>query len=76
MKTLDQVEKLKQLAAEAARDAAMPASEDYRTHRLGKEMHAKLKAAFPTTDFYIATAHDLDTVWNEFPPSIELRWND
>jgi hypothetical protein len=52
----DQVEKLKQLAAEAARNAAMRALPDYRIHRIGKEIRAKLKAEFPATDFFIAAS--------------------
>jgi hypothetical protein len=76
MKTLDQIEKLKQLAVEAARDAAMPQPEDYRIHRVGKEIRAKLKAAFPAADFYIASSDGFDTMYGEFPPMIELRWND
>jgi hypothetical protein len=76
MKTLDQIEKLRQLAAEAARDAAMPMPEDYRIHRLGKEMRALLKAKFPGTDFFIASSDGFDSMYGEHPPMIELRWND
>jgi hypothetical protein len=36
----DEIEKLKQLAAEAARVAARPVPEDYRVHRAGKEIRA------------------------------------
>jgi hypothetical protein len=72
----DQIEKLKQLAAEAARDAALPMPPDYRIHRIGKEIRARLKMAFPATDFFIATSDGFDTVHGEFLPMIELRWND
>jgi hypothetical protein len=76
MKTLDQVERLKQLAAEAARDAAMPTPEDYRIHRFGKETRALLKAKFPGTDFLIASSDGFDSMYGEHPPMVELRWND
>jgi hypothetical protein len=72
----DQVEKLKQLAAEVARDAAMPMPPDYRIHRIGKEIRARLKAEFPATDFFIATSDGFDTMYGEMPPMIELKWND
>jgi hypothetical protein len=72
----DQVDKLKQLAAEAAREAALPTPEDYRVHRIGKEIRVLLKAAFPATDFYIASADGFDSMYGEWPPMIELRWND
>jgi rubrerythrin len=72
----DQVEKLRQLAAEAARNAAMSMPPDYRIHRVGKEIRAKLKAEFPATDFFIATSDGFDTMHGEFPPMIEIQWND
>jgi hypothetical protein len=73
----DQVEKLRQLAAEAARNAAaMTTLPDYRIHRIGKEIRAKLKVEFPATDFFIATSDGFDTMYGEFPPTIELRWSD
>src|SRR5260221_13272673 len=76
MTAANQVEKLRQLAAEAARNAAMPAPPDYRIHRIGKEICAQLKAKFPATDFFIATSDGFDTMYGEFPPMVELRWND
>jgi hypothetical protein len=76
MKTFDQIEKIKQLAAEAARDAATPTPEDYPIHRFGKDMRALLKAKFPGTDFFIASSDGLDSMYGEHPPMIELRWND
>jgi hypothetical protein len=72
----DQIEKLKQLAADAARDAALPMPPDYRIHRIGKEIRARLKVAFPATDFFIATSDGFDTMYGEFSPMVELRWND
>jgi hypothetical protein len=72
----DQVEKLKRLAIEAAREAALPTLPDYRIHRIGKEMRAKLMAAFPATDFFIASSDGFDTMYGEVLPMIELRWND
>jgi hypothetical protein len=72
----DQVERLKRLAAEAARDAALPDSLDHRIYRIHKETRALLKAAFPATDFHIACSDGFDTAYGEMPPMIELRWND
>jgi hypothetical protein len=72
----DQIEKLKQLAAEAARKAAMSTPPDYRIHRVGKETRAELKAEFPATDFFIATSDGFDTMYGEFPPMVEIQWND
>jgi hypothetical protein len=74
--TNDQVEKLKQLAAKAARDAALPTLPDYRIHRIGKEIRASLKVFFPAIDFFIATSDGFDSMYGEHPPMVELRWND
>jgi hypothetical protein len=74
--TNDQIEKLKQLAAKATREAALPTLPGYRIHHIGKEIRAKLKAAFPATDFFIATSDGFDTMYGEFSPMVELRWND
>jgi hypothetical protein len=73
----DQVEKLIRRALETAHEAAAaPMLSDYRIHRIGKEMRAKLMAAFPATDFFIASSDGFDTMYGEIPPIIELRWND
>jgi hypothetical protein len=72
----DEIGKLKQLAAEAARVAARPVPEDYRVHRAGKEIRALLKTKYPATDFLIASADGFDSMYGEAAPSIELRWND
>ena len=71
-----QLDRLKRLAAAVARQAAMPMPEDYRIHRFGKEMRALLKAKFPGTDFFIASSDGFDTMHDEHPPTIEVRWND
>jgi hypothetical protein len=76
MTAANQVEKLKQLAAETARNAAIPAPPDYRIHRIGKEIRARLKVEFPATDFFIATSDGFGTMCGEVPPMVELRWND
>jgi hypothetical protein len=72
----DQVEKLKQLAAAAAREAVLPVPEDYRVHRAGKEIRSLLKTKYPAVDFHIASADGFDSMYGEHPPMIELRWND
>jgi hypothetical protein len=72
----DEVDKLKQLAAEAAREAALPVPPDYRIHRIGKEIRALLKTEFPATDFFIATSDGFDSMYGEHSPMVELRWND
>jgi hypothetical protein len=76
---MNEVEKLKQLAIETARNAArsaMSVTSDYRIHRVGKGIRAKLKVEFPATDFFIATNDGFDTMCGEFPPMVEIRWND
>jgi hypothetical protein len=53
---MNEVEKLKQLAAEAALDAA-----DFRAGEIAKDIYAKLKAAFPEREFGISSKDGFDT---------------
>jgi hypothetical protein len=63
---MDEVEKLKQLADEAAEDAA-----DVRDCAIAKDIYAKLKTAFPAREFTISSKDDFVT-WHAV--SMPLPW--
>jgi hypothetical protein len=70
---IDQVERLKQLAAEAARLAALLGAEEYHVHYAGRQIRIYLETTYPGIPFRIVSA---DGSAGTGTAAIEVRWTD